>query len=103
MLSARGVRIKPKEETYSKNIVVYSATSNDQPALAWDDKGHGMFTYFLLKKLQETEGNVNYGELSDFLTKNVGIKSVLINEREQTPQTNIGVSIKSNWREIKIK
>ena len=50
LLAARGVRINPKEETISGNIVVFSATSEKQSALSFDREKHGMFTYFLLKK-----------------------------------------------------
>jgi hypothetical protein len=103
LVAARGVKVTPKAEGLAKNIVVFSATSEEQPALAWKEKGHGMFTYFLLKKLQDTDANLTYGELSDYLSKNVGVKSALVNNREQTPKTLVGSSIQNNWREIKIK
>ncbi len=103
LLSARAVRVKPRENTIQNNIIVYSATSEDQPALSWTEKGHGIFTYHLLKKLQESKGDVTYGELSDYLERNVGIRSALVNQREQTPKTKIGFEIQDNWRDIKLK
>lgn len=103
LLAARGVRVKPKEDIFRNNIVVFSATSEDQPALPWKEKGHGMFTYYLLKMLQETSADVTYGELADYLARNVGVRSAIVNQREQSPKTSVGTSIERNWRDIKIK
>ena len=61
-----------------------------------------MFTYFLLKKLQDTKGDVTYKELSDYLKEQVGVKSILINNKEQTPETNISVDLKNTWSSLKI-
>ncbi|MCD8290513.1 MAG: caspase family protein, partial [Prevotella sp.] len=54
---ARGVR-KAKEETPLGNMIVFSAAKDDETAHAYPEKGHGMFTYFLIKKIKETKGNV---------------------------------------------
>jgi hypothetical protein len=103
LLAARGVRVKPKEDVFRNNIVVFTATSEDQPALPWKEKGHGMFTYYLLKMLQETSADVTYGELADYLSRNVGVRSAIINQREQSPKTSVGTSMQSSWRDVKIK
>jgi len=59
LISARGVKIKPKENALNGNFVVFAATNEDQTAMSYKEKGHGVFTYFLLKKLQATKGNVS--------------------------------------------
>jgi uncharacterized caspase-like protein len=103
LLAARGVKIKPKENILKGNLIVFSASSGEQSSLAYKDKSHGMFTYFLLKKIQETGGNITYKELSDYLTEQVSIKSALINQKEQNPQTLISVTVKDTWVNWKIK
>jgi hypothetical protein len=97
LLAARGVKVKPKSELLKGNIIVFSASSGDQSSLSYNDKKHGMFTYFLLKKLQESKGNLNYKELSDYLTEQVGLNSIRINNKEQNPQTNISPNISNTW------
>ncbi len=103
LLAARGVKIKPKENILKGNLIVFSASSGEQSSLAYKDKSHGMFTYYLLKKIQETNGNITYKELSDYLTEQVSIKSALINQKEQNPQTLISISNRDIWGSWKIK
>ena len=67
LATARGVAIKPKASTPGGNVIVFSAATGDETAYPYDEKGHGLFTYFLLKKLQENKGNVTLGELSAYL------------------------------------
>jgi hypothetical protein len=98
LLAARGVKVKPKEDPLPGNIVVFSASSGEQSSLPYKEKGHGMFTYYLLKKLQDSEGSVSYGELSNYIRENVGMKSVLVNNKEQNPQTLYGNAAKDNWK-----
>ena len=94
---ARGVRINPKEETINGNIVVFSATSEKQSALSFDREKHGMFTYFLLKKLQESSGKANYGELKEYINSKVSVESLRTNHKEQNPQVNISPVVKEVW------
>jgi len=96
----RAVGVRSKKEELSGNMVVFSAAQGDETAQSYNEKGHGMFTYFLLKKLQETEGNVTYGVLSDYINKNVGQVSVL-NGKSQTPSTSASDSMKDFWRNLR--
>lgn len=95
----RGVTVKPKEETLSGNMVVFSAAQGDETAQSYNDQGHGMFTYFLLKKLQETSGGVSYGELADYVQKQVGQTSIL-KGKSQTPTTSTSETMKNKWRKL---
>lgn len=71
LASARGVAIKVKQATPVGNIVVFSAAQGDETAYPYKEEEHGLFTYYLLKKLQETKGNVTLGELSDYIKTQV--------------------------------
>ena len=79
MASARGVALSARREQPEGNLVVFSAASDDETAYPYQDHGHGLFTYFLLKKLQDSKGNVSLGDLSDFIIEQVGQKSLIIN------------------------
>lgn len=103
LLTARGVKVKPKDNMLTGNIVVYTATSEDQSALPYQDKKHGLFTYFLLKKLKESQGNITYKELSDYLKEQVSVKSILVNEKEQQSQTYNSPVIQNSWGDWHVK
>ena len=103
LVSARGVKVKPKQQMLKGNVIVFSASSGDQSSLPYKEKQHGIFTYFLLKKLQSTRANLTYKELSDYISEQVGIKSALINNKEQIPQTNVSPEAQSNWKEWMLK
>ena len=101
LLAARSVKIVPNKNILSGNLVVFSSSSESQSSLPYRDKQHGFFTYFLLKKLQETKGNVTYGELSNYLIKEVGVNSVLISGKEQVPEVNSSYEVKDVWQNWK--
>jgi hypothetical protein len=103
LLAARGVKIKPKDEMLGGNMVVFTAGSGEQSALPYKDKKHGMFTYFMLKKIQETGGDVTYGELKDYISRNVSIESLKINQKEQDPKVNVSTEILNKWQNWKLK
>jgi uncharacterized caspase-like protein len=86
LLAMRGVRIKANELELSGNLVVYTASSGEQGSLPYEEKKHGIFTYHLLKKLQESNGDISYSGMHDHLKQQVSLNSVLINSKEQNPQ-----------------
>lgn len=103
LVAARGIAVRPKESIIKGNSVVFSAASGDETAMTFEDKSHGLFTYFLLKKLQETQGDVSYGELSDYIKKNVQKEAFLTNEKPQTPVTATSMDLQSTWRSMTLK
>jgi len=103
LLAARGVKVKPKESLLKGNLVVITASSGSQSSLPYDEKQHGLFTYYLLKKLKDTKGDINLKDLSDYLTSEVGVRSVMVNNKEQNPQTNVSYEVGDNWKEWRIK
>jgi hypothetical protein len=103
LLAARGVKIIPKAEALKGNIVVYSSSSGEESSLPYSEKKHGMFTYFLLKKIQETRGAMTYEELSAYLQEKVALESLLINSKEQSPVVNTGQDASAIWKSWTIK
>ena len=103
MASARGVALKARQEKPTGNLVVFSAASDDETAYPYPDRGHGLFTYFLLKKLQTSKGGTTLGELNDYIVENVKQKSVLINRKIQTPAITCSNELQNSWRKMKLK
>lgn len=95
--SARGVAIKVKQTEPTGNLVVFSAAQGDETAYPYKEKRHGMFTYYLLKKLQETKGNVTLEQLGDYIKDEVSKKSIVINGKPQTPTVIPARTISTNW------
>ena len=94
---ARLVKTKPKIGGLEGNIVVFAATTDEQSALSLNQEQHGLFTYFLLKKIQETSGKVGYGVLFDYLKRNVSIESLRANKKEQEPSIMVSPTIQNDW------
>ena len=103
LVSARAVALKPKPEAPQGKMVVLTAASGDETAYPYEEKGHGMFTYFLLKKLRDTKGNCTLGELSDYIQSNVKQQSVVVNRKSQTPTISSSASIADSWKSMKLK
>lgn len=102
LTAARGVSIKAKSNTPQGNLVVFSASQGEETAYQYKEKEHGMFTYFLLKKLQETKGNVTLYDLSNYIVKNVKQTSIVENEKIQTPSISTSVQIGTDWMNLKL-
>lgn len=103
MAESRGAAVKSKSGQLRGNAVVFSAAQGDETAYIYEDKSHGMFTYFLLKKLQETKGDVNYGDLADFINDKVTKMSMVENSKMQTPVANASTALADTWRKCKLK
>lgn len=102
LAEARGVKIKPKIEVLKGNSIVFSAATGEETAYPYPEKQHGLFTYFLLKKLKETNGDVTYKDLIDYIKLNVGQQSIVVNQKAQTPQLLTGGGLQ-NWEMLKLK
>ena len=57
----------------------------------------------LLKKLKDSKGEVTLGELSDYLTDEVGRQSFIKNNKMQTPTVNVSSSLQNSWKNMKLK
>jgi len=97
LTSARGIAIKVKEGVPLGNMIVLTAATGDETAYPNKAEQHGMFTYFLLKKIQETKGQVKMSDLSEYVITNVRQQSVVQNGKSQTP-TLIASPNAQNWQ-----
>jgi hypothetical protein len=103
LVSARGVTVKAKASVPAGNMVVFSAASGDETAHPYREKGHGLFSYFLLKKLQESKGDATLGELAGYISTGVSRQPIVVNGKSQTPTTTPSSALSDKWQSIKLK
>jgi uncharacterized caspase-like protein len=75
----------------SKNITVMSASSGDQISSTYDEKGHGLFTYFMLKGIKNEDvvrkdGSIAISDLFSFIKPQVERIARKQYNNEQSPQ-----------------
>lgn len=102
LLAARTARIKPKSFEINGNMIVFSASSGDQTALPYREQKHGLFTYFILKKLQESKGDIKYPDLFNYVKTNVSLESTR-SIKPQDPEWLISSDISEKWTNWKFK
>ena len=102
LASARATAIKPRELTPKGKTIVFAATHGEQTAMPYREKSHGLFTYFLLKKLKETRGDVTMGELKEYVSDEVNKLSTRINKKNQTPTLIPSYNMNADWDCLKL-
>ena len=100
LLPARAVAVETKEEVLSGNTVVFTATSGDETAMSYQEKQHGLFTYFLLEKLRDTKGKASLGEIFESVAAAVKKASWLENEKLQSPSINVSPLLNKTWKNL---
>ncbi len=81
--------------------MVFAASTAEQSANGYTDKQHGLLTYYFLKKLKETRGTATYEDVYRYLIKNIPLQSIIINNKEQTPQIIISPDCTEDWKEFR--
>lgn len=102
LASARGVALRPKKEAPQGQMVVFSAATDEQTAMPYVQEGHGLFTYYLLDKLQATAGDVTLEELGEYVTSKVLQQSIVENDKPQQPTVNASDDA-ADWQSWKLK
>ena len=101
LMASRGIKVKPKEGSLGGSLVVFSASSGDQSSLPFNKEKHGAFTYHLLKALQDSEGDISYGDLYDAINIEVNKTTLRNQTMEQTPKVNTSQKVINDWRNWK--
>ena len=103
VVAARGVAIKAKNSHPTGNTIVFTAATDKQTAFPYEEKEHGMFTYYLLKKIRESRGDCTLGELGSYICDEVAKQAVVTNGKEQTPTVITSQDLINSWRNMKLK
>lgn len=98
----RGVEIDAENaELGGGKVVVFSAAQGNETAQGYPEEGHGLFTYYLLKEIRDTNGTTTLGHLSDAVTTNVSRTAPQMKMRKsQTPTTNASDEVGNRWRRM---
>ena len=100
LASTKGV-VKVVSGAPKGNTVVLSASAGNEVAHQYEEKSHGLFTYYLLKKLQESQGDVTLGELFGYIEKQVARTSLTVIKKSQTPSVAAGAEAQL-WQDRKL-
>ena len=98
----RGIVREVKAEDVTGDVVVLTAASGTETALSFDEKAHGLFSYYLMKKLQDTKGDVTFGQLYDYVKKEVMRRSIVAKGKKQTPSVTCSSKMEENWKNLKL-
>ncbi len=102
LVTKKSMTVNPEKIELNGKIVVFASSQGTESSGVYEEKKHGYFTYFLLKKLKDTKGDVNYKELFDYLKYEVS-KQSLIDDKKQTPTLNVSPEIQNDWGAYKLK
>lgn len=104
LADVKGVALEPKKAAPTGNMVVLSACSGSQTAHIFKEGKHGLFTYWLLRKLKETKGEVTLGELQEHLAQYVDYTATnRLNLPGQQPTLQVSPTLSRNWRAIHLR
>lgn len=78
------------------DIVIFMAADGDKTAYSFIDQHHGFFTYYILKELKYSRGEISFQDLFNNVTKNLAYESSL-QGKLQEPSMIIGGKLGENW------
>ncbi|MBN2894059.1 MAG: caspase family protein [Bacteroidales bacterium] len=93
-----------KNNAVPTNILVFAASTGTEISQEYPEKQHGLFTYFLLKELQNMNSDKTFNEIGEDVINNVKSETLVPskNLRTQTPTIKINPSIQNEWKNWKI-
>ena len=91
----KGLRIR-------NDIVIFSAADVNKTAYSFEEQHHGFLTYFLLKELKRTKGDITFGDLYNALLKEVSYESSL-QGKLQEPLIISGGKTKDTWQNLRFR
>lgn len=100
---ARGVVYATRPATPEGNMFVLTAASSKETALPYTEKYHGLFTYWLLKKLQESKGNATLRQIAEYVISNVRRTAESVNGKPQNPTVSTSGRMAAEWDKKKLK
>lgn len=95
------VMIRSNSQMVNGNVVLCLAAQNDETAYLYEEKKHGVFTYFLLNEIQNKPSDIRLGEL--FYNVQGKVKAFSLSEFKtmQTPTIIYSPSMKNRWEGVR--
>ncbi len=94
--------IIPRKEVLSGNTIVFMAVSEEHTSNIYPEQKHGLFTYYFLKELQKTRGNISLLKLSNAIKENVSLKAEELGYH-QMPMILESIAVRDMWQDWGIK
>ena len=91
-------KVNPRKEVISGNTVVFNAVSERYTANIYEEMRHGLFTYYFLRILKETNGKIDYLRLANSVKANVSERAVYTG-KEQVPIALVSVAVRDIWQD----
>ena len=100
----RGTEVEaPESELSTGNLVVFCAAQGNETAQGYLKEGHGLYTYYILKEIQESGGQITYGALAKATKNDVLNKAPTLELRKtQTPMVNVSETLVDSWENIEL-
>jgi hypothetical protein len=102
LLAMKGSKQRPRENELPGKLVMFTSSSGEESSGVYREKQHGFLTYFMLKKLKETSGNITYKDLGTYIKENV-VKESTLESKPQTPQVRYSISVENEWEQWMMK
>lgn len=96
----RGTEVEAEDSRPTKgNMVVFCAAQGNETAQGYYERGHGLFTYYLLKELKQSKGSISYSKLAESINRNVRDTAPTLDlKKGQTPTVKTsGKSLKDRY------
>jgi len=77
-------------------MILISSSSGEETSLTDNENKHGLFTYYFLKFLKESNGDITLESLFEKTRKKVGIESIMKYNKPQTPELLFGKNINAD-------
>ena len=87
-LAVRGIRYVPVKGAFPPGVVQFAASRSNQTAYAFNERGHGLFTYQLLDRLRRSKGSETWEEVCREVSMSTREQAVRLHYREQDPVLN---------------
>lgn len=84
------------------HTISFSSSSGDQTSSVYHERKQGYYTYFLIKVLQESKGELTMQELFDPTASEVKRATLKINKLQQ-PQLSVSAQLGEEWKDIRLK
>jgi tetratricopeptide (TPR) repeat protein len=102
LVAQKAVRVVPKIGMPRGNTISFSSSTGDQTSSVWHEKKQGYFTYFLIKSIQESNGDITIKSL--FEKTNAAVKrATALTGKLQEPQILVSPVISYDWENLKLQ
>lgn len=96
--TVKGITVTPVNPELGPNMVLMTSSSGNESSVTDDQNQHGLFTYHLLKRLQESKGELSIEALFNLVRKDVALTAIKKLNKIQTPSILVGKEIEQKLK-----